>query len=517
MLPFRCYFLAAFCLFSGAAFSSETPPLLLDAEGRKLPVLRGGWNLWYPYQYLELKHAARVEATLDELTGIDIDITYAVARKAGFAVDFKYRPWQQHLLQLRSGEADIISGITRTTSQEDSFYFSVPYRNDTTVLYLRRGLSSSMSFQNVDAMLTHFRDHRLRLGVLDGVSYSNPALNTYAREGAASGRVVFAETDFENFRNLLSGAVDGILTDRLSGASAVWRGGWREEVEQHPLRIQGKVGFAFSKETVRPEVVAKFNQAIEELQREGTLHQIIASYQLPVLLGRILDSQWFFILDVIGTIAFALSGVLIAAKERYSILGALLLAALPAVGGGIIRDLIVGRETLAVLASPLYLGLIVGTVVTGYVVLRFSRWLEPLGSHPLVNGIAPPQNLLRTLYQLSDTVGLAAFTVTGVAVAISTKCEPLWVWGPILAAITAAGGGILRDLVRQSGKISSLHTEFYAEVPLIWGLFLTLLLIWAGPIMDPERFRGAVVLTLLGAFFTRIFIISRHLKSPAFR
>jgi len=80
--------------------------------------------------------------------------------------------------------------------------------------------------------------------------------------------------------------------------------------------------------------------------------------------------------------------------------------------------------------------------------------LETLGRH----------RGFRDLYEVSDALGIAAFTVTGVAVAISARLDPLWLWAPLLAMLTAAGGGMLRDLVQQAGKLASLHREFYAEV-----------------------------------------------------
>src|SRR5690606_21203453 len=55
------------------------------------------------------------------------------------------------------------------------------------------------------------------------------------------------------------------------------------------------------------------------------------------------------------------------------------------------------------------------------------------------------------------------FTVTGVAVAISARLDPVWLWAPLLAMLTAAGRGMLRDLVQQAGQLASLHRDFYAE------------------------------------------------------
>jgi polar amino acid transport system substrate-binding protein len=123
---------------------------------------------------------------------------------------------------------------------------------------------------------------------------------------------------------------------------------------------------------------------------------------------------------------------------------------------------------------------------------------------------------MRNLFEVSDAIGIAAFTVTGVAVAIAHKAEPVWLWAPLLAMLTAAGGGILRDVLRQSGDIKSLRSEFYAEVPLIWGLLLALYLHWQALHLGPDDFVTAVVVTMAGAFLTRMAAVTLKMKSPAF-
>jgi len=95
--------------------------------------------------------------------------------------------------------------------------------------------------------------------------------------------------------------------------------------------------------------------------------------------------------------------------------------------------------------------------------LRSARWSRALVAADSLETLGRHRGF-RDLYEVSDALGIAAFTVTGVAVAISARLDPLWLWAPLLAMLTAAGGGMLRDLVQQAGKLASLHREFYAEV-----------------------------------------------------
>lgn len=498
-------------LFTVLPYSSargSTP--VIDDRGRHLPVLTGGWYLWDPYQFVKLRDGDQV------LTGLDVETTRAIARAAGFAVDYSYRPWKQHIMQLRSGQADIASGATFSRERAEFAWFSRPYRQETNVLYLLRGKARDYRFATVAGMLRNFRETGFRLGVVSGFTYADPALNAFIADPANAGRIIHSENDYQNFRNLIEGRIDGLLADRLVAATSAWRGGWRNIVEEHPLHITTDIRFMFSKLTVPPETVRLFDNAIAGLEANGELRRMVGNYLTPVLLAQTLDSRWFILLDIIGTVAFALSGVLIAARERYSLLGAAVLALLPAVGGGIIRDLLVGRSPLGVLSTPLYLGLVGGTVLAGFLVTHALRgvrrrgWLpekvEALFGHPLAGG----------LYEVSDAIGIAAFTVTGVAVAVSAKAEPVWMWGAVLAMITAAGGGMLRDLVRKSGEIASLKGEFYGEVPLIWGLLFSQYLIWKAMALTPQHLAAAVIVTMAGAFVTRMAAVLFRFKGPEF-
>lgn len=489
---------------------------MVDARGNSLPVLRGGWTLWNPYQFVQPRAAERVEATVAELHGIDVDITNAVAREAGFAVEYRFRPWARHLEDLRTDEADIASGATPLLARKGGLVASVPYRRAETVLYTARDRTAGAAVDSVAALLETLRGTSLRLGVIAGAAYHDAALNAWLADPANAGRVIEADNDFESFRNLVAGRVDGLLADRLAGMAASWRGGWEREVTAHDLGLAGDVSFLFNATRVSPDVVERFDAAIERLEERGEIERLVTRYQLPVLMGRVMDSGWFKAMDIVGTVAFALSGVIIAVRERYSLLGAMVLAALPAVGGGTLRDILVGREPLGVLASPLYLGLVIGTVLTGCLVVRLVHLAERRSGRESVFRSPARQRARRHLYEVSDAIGLAAFTVTGVAVAISSRTEPLWLWAPLLAMLTGAGGGILRDLVRQAERIDSLHDAFYAEVPLIWGFLLIAFLLLAGPALDPDLFLLAVVVTILGAFWTRMAVVFLRLKSPAF-
>ncbi len=478
-----------------------------EISEERLPPLRGGWYLWDPYQFTE------VVASQPKLTGLDVELLRAIATKAGFTVDYQELSWRQHLDDLRTGRRDIAAGATYNPQRAEFAHFSTPYRTETNVLYLLRGEVNKLKFNDVAGMLDFFKAENFRLGVIDGFVFADSAVNDYVADPAHAELIIKVENDYDNFRNLIDRRIDGFLADRIVGATTAWRGNWRPYVEAHPLQFSVPIHLMFSKESISTTQVAIFNNAIEELRESGEFSRIVSNYMFPVLLQQTLDRDWFLIIDAIGVIAFALSGVVLAHRSNYDIFGALLLAALPAVGGGVIRDLIAGRSPIALTSSPIYLALIGATVLGGFLVLRL---LPLIHRTPRINKQRTTR-IFKLTVEIFDAVGLATFTVIGVVVAVSARLEPLWLWGPILATITGAGGGIVRDMLNRDGDIAYLKGTIYPEIALLWGLILSLFLIWQTTIINPDHIFSAIIITVLGAFATRMAVVRWKIRCPLYR
>jgi polar amino acid transport system substrate-binding protein len=232
-------------------------------------------------------------------------------------------------------------------------------------------------------------------------------------------------------------------------------------------------------------------------------------FALPVLINQTLDSEWFRFLFFIGTVAFALSGVVCAYAGQYTLFGALVLASLPAVGGGVVRDLLLQRNPLGIVRTPEALLTVFGTVLAGMVIIKFMSRVQ---SDLLSKYLQSRPRLGARLVEVFDAIGLAAFTVVGVVVVLDTSAQPLWLWGPIAAVITSSFGGLMRDLFRQDRLIASLRGELYPEIAVVWGLALAIFLEWEGGRLNPDEIRLGVIVTILGAFLTRIAAIARDMK-----
>jgi polar amino acid transport system substrate-binding protein len=87
-------------------------------------------------------------------------------------------------------------------------------------------------------------------------------------------------------------------------------------------------------------------------------------------------------------------------------------------------------------------------------------------------------------------------------------------WGPLLAALTGAGGGVLRDIVRADPDNSALKRGLYAEVALVWGLLLSLFLGAQVRHISMDQVRNGILVALLGALITRLIILYRGWENP---
>ena len=488
-------------------------PISGTAQARDT-VLRIGWDSKAPYHYMEQK------GQTEYLTGMDVELVRLIAGDAGFKIDFEEVHWVSNLVNIRSGESDVALGAFYDEDRASYALFSDPYRVEKQVLFLDRSAMPQFAPASVQDFLEQLKSQPFRLGIVDDYFYGTEATDILHSEKYAP-LISMVRSEGLLLNLFLNDEIDGFISDRLVGSKAISQLGVSERLQEYPLVLyEANVHAMFSRATSSVDDVEQFNRSLADLKASGAYETVLRRYTAPILLSIAVSGNWFFILDIIGTIAFAISGVLIARKESYSLLGAFVLASLPAVGGGVVRDLLVGREPIGILETPLYVFLVIGTILTGYIVNWILKYVR--GRFLIIFDISvwivnmSRYVLPRNVFEVFDAIGLASFTVTGVAIASKYGAEPLWVWGPLLAAITAGGGGILRDVFRADANNPALKTSFYAEIAVCWGLLLSAFVYFWALDMDTNTVRTAVVATVIGAFVSRMGIVTLKIRSPRF-
>jgi uncharacterized membrane protein YeiH len=152
------------------------------------------------------------------------------------------------------------------------------------------------------------------------------------------------------------------------------------------------------------------------------------------------DTQHVF--ELIGIFAFALSGAMMAIRKRFDVVGIVLLAELTALGGGILRDVVIGDTPPVAFRRLDYLAVPAAAAVVAAI------------AHPAVNRVLRPLLVF-------DAAGLALFAVTGTLVALDAGIDP--VPAAVLGVMTGVGGGLMRDVVaREIPVVVRPDSELYA-------------------------------------------------------
>ena len=197
-----------------------------------------------------------------------------------------------------------------------------------------------------------------------------------------------------------------------------------------------------------------------------------------------------YYLDLFGVAIFAITGALIAEQQQLNILGVLLSAILTAVGGGTLRDMVLGATPVFWIQDPVYLMI---SAIAGFSVFV----------------VAPYYRFRGRVFLLADGIGLAVFTIIGIQKAISIDV-PL-VNTVLLGTLTGVGGGVIRDVLLGRRLPLLLQQELYATAAFLGGWIYLLLYLST----FPDIF--AVFSSILVVVLIRLVAKHWRLKLPVFR
>ena len=161
------------------------------------------------------------------------------------------------------------------------------------------------------------------------------------------------------------------------------------------------------------------------------------------------------VFEALGTIAFAASGLLEAARKRLDIVGMIIVTALPAFGGGTLRDILLDHRPFYWVANEWWLWIIIGMCLLAMLFFR--------GRH---------LGITERAMSWPDAVGLGVFTASGTQVALAAGQSPLI--AVIMGTMTAVFGGILRDIAVREIPRAFIDHQPYAAIAFIGGWIVVL-------------------------------------------
>ena len=144
--------------------------------------------------------------------------------------------------------------------------------------------------------------------------------------------------------------------------------------------------------------------------------------------------QLFLILELVGTLAFAASGAITGLKKNMDVFGVCILGLTTAVGGGVIRDLLLGITPPGTFQDPIYavVALLTSLVLFLPRIRRLLMW---------------DQRLYDLVLLIMDSAGLGIFTVAGIRIAYEHAARPTLFLLVFVGVVTGVGGGVLRDVL----------------------------------------------------------------------
>ncbi len=168
-----------------------------------------------------------------------------------------------------------------------------------------------------------------------------------------------------------------------------------------------------------------------------------------------------YFLDLLGTLAFAVTGAYKAKREKLHILGVIFLGIITAVGGGTIRDLIIGRTPLFYLEDVNYLLIAISGSILTYLIPTFFKKQY-------------------SLFRFIDSIGLSAFVIIGVTIPYSFLSFNNYVLSLMvcvfLGVLTGFGGGIIRDTIMGGMPLAFKGRSNYATAAFFGALTFYLLM-----------------------------------------
>lgn len=201
-----------------------------------------------------------------------------------------------------------------------------------------------------------------------------------------------------------------------------------------------------------------------------------------------MEFSLFNILDLLGTIAFAISGALAAMNRKLDLFGIFIIAFVTAIGGGTLRDILIGNTPVTWMEDNIYFYLI-GVVTVLAIIFRDKIY------H------------LKTSLFLFDTIGLGVFTITGVEIGLRNNLDPIVCIA--LGAMTGTFGGVIRDILVAEIPVI-FRKEIYATASLTGGLVF-IILFYMGVNTDVIYVGTSLIIIII-----RLIVVKYKISLPSF-
>lgn len=163
-----------------------------------------------------------------------------------------------------------------------------------------------------------------------------------------------------------------------------------------------------------------------------------------------LNETVIFITEILGTVAFSISGALVAIDSKLDVFGVLFVGGVTATGGGIIRDILLGKLPPVIFSNLYILYIALASALVLFMIAYAAK-----------NVFTNMRAKIEHITNIFDALGLAAFSIVGTETACAAGYSDNAVFAVLLGMLTGIGGGILRDILTDSAPFV-LRKHVYA-------------------------------------------------------
>jgi uncharacterized membrane protein YeiH len=176
------------------------------------------------------------------------------------------------------------------------------------------------------------------------------------------------------------------------------------------------------------------------------------------------------VIEIVGSFVFALSGVMVAVEHKFDFFGTIILAFVTAVGGGTLRDILIGATPVSWMGSEVLIYVILVTIPLAYLFLNFLKKLR------------------RTMF-IFDTIGIGMFTILGLEKSLEIGLSPII--AVMMGVVSAVFGGVIRDVL--SNEVPLIFRKEIYAFACFFGALVYLIMEYFYPIKELNMFVSILV------------------------
>ncbi|UNU29645.1 substrate-binding periplasmic protein [Aeromonas hydrophila] len=229
-----------------------------------------GWSSWHPFSFRDQQQ---------QLQGLDIDLLEAIFNRAGFHANYSEMPWARVLRELEFGTIQLTMSANQTAERDLYARFTLPYRNEETVLLIRR--QDKGRWQEITQLSDLLSRPDFTIGLLRDFDYGTD-FRTFMQSPQMQQRLLVRLKMEPLIKLLLAGRIQGVVMDPMGLQQLNLAGIPLDQLTTLLDIQQTPVHLMLSRRTTTQQQLQRLDEAIRALLQSPEYGQILARYRYPL-------------------------------------------------------------------------------------------------------------------------------------------------------------------------------------------------------------------------------------------